>query len=315
MSTPGGHGKVRRGRAAAEHEEHENSERWLISYSDMLTVLMALFIVLFAISQVDQQKFVALRQALATGFNNATASSDVLAGSDGVLESNSYLKQDVTTSGGAQDPVAGTLGLGTEAADPTSTAATAGAVPSASPSAAALDPDVLAAARHEVAHLEQVRDELARALARRGLAGDVQFQIDERGLVLGLVADDVFFDSASAVLTPTAERLLDSLAPELRGLSESVSVEGNANVIPISGVYESNWELSADRATKVLRRLVETGKIPGRRIEAVAYGDTRPLAPGKSSRALAANRRVDLIVLSSAPERVRALLPSVAAGS
>jgi chemotaxis protein MotB len=312
MSTRGGHSKVRRTRAA-EHEEHENSERWLISYSDMLTVLMALFIVLFAISQVDQQKFVALRQALATGFNNATASSDVLAGNDGVLESSSYLRQDLTTSGGAQDPVAGTLGLGTEAADPTAAIPTGAPTPAAS--ASAVDPDVLAAARQEVAHLEQVRDELAHALAARGLAGAVQFQIDQRGLVLGLVADDVFFDSASAVLTPTAGRLLDSIAPTFRGLSESISVEGNANVIPVSGQYASNWELSADRATKVLRRLVETGRVPGGRIAAVGYGDTRPLVAGTSSRALAANRRVDLVVLSSAPERVRALLPSLATES
>src|SRR6185503_6908291 len=79
MAAGGGHGKGAakahgkgHGKKHADHEEHENHERWLVSYADMMTLLMVLFIVLFAISQVDQKKFAQLKQGLAAGFGAPT---------------------------------------------------------------------------------------------------------------------------------------------------------------------------------------------------------------------------------------------------
>jgi chemotaxis protein MotB len=106
--------------------------------------------------------------------------------------------------------------------------------------------------------------------------------------------------------------VLDSLAPTLNGLGEDLSIEGHANTLPTSGQYASNWELSSDRATKVLRHLVEVNGVLGTRIEAVGFGDTRPLVSGTDDAAMATNRRVDLVVLSAAPDNVRALLPTLA---
>jgi len=114
-------------------------------------------------------------------------------------------------------------------------------------------------------------------------------------------------------MTPTALRVLDVAAPLVVGLNEHISIEGHANIIPTSGRYATNWELSSDRATQVLRHLVEADGMPGPRIMAVGYGDTRPLVAGDSPDALAANRRVDIVILSSAPESVRALLPALTA--
>jgi chemotaxis protein MotB len=132
---------------------------------------------------------------------------------------------------------------------------------------------------------------------------------------MGLVADDVFFAPARAELTATALRVLDVASPVLVGLGENISVEGHANVIPVSGRYATNWELSSDRATQVLRHMVERDGMPGTRIQAVGYGDTRPLVNGTGEDAMTANRRVDMVILSAAPEAVRALLPAVAAGN
>ena len=66
-----------------EHEEHENHERWLVTYADMVTLLMVLFIVMFAMSVVDEKKFNALKEGLAAGFGDSTA---ILDGSDNLLE-------------------------------------------------------------------------------------------------------------------------------------------------------------------------------------------------------------------------------------
>ncbi|NTW40871.1 MAG: OmpA family protein, partial [Cellulomonadaceae bacterium] len=123
-----------------------------------------------------------------------------------------------------------------------------------------------------------------------------------------------FFSPASADLTETALRVLDGMAPVLNGLSEQISVEGNTNSLPVTGQYATNWELSADRATKVLRRLVEVGGMPPNRIAAVGYADSRPLDDA-SQDPMSANRRVDIVVVSPVPESVRAYLPTVAAES
>lgn len=302
MSTP-----PRRRRKKADEEEHTNAERWAVSYSDMMTVLMGLFIVLFAISQVDQQKFTALRDSLATGFGQGTVHSSVLESNPGVLDGVSAATNanEVGTAG----LVTADKGLGQQASAPQA----AGAKPASS---ATTDPKLLLAARAEAAHLEQIRDAIKSELGAVGLSDAVDYKITERGLIIGLVAQDVFFGPESAQLTPTSQRVIDTLSPTLRGITEQVSIEGHANTLPVSGSgrYATNWELSSDRATQVLRRLVESDGMPADRIMAIGFGDARPEVPGADDQALAANRRVDLVVLSSAPDAVRKLLPIVAAG-
>ncbi len=299
-----GHGRGRGRRGGGHEEEHVNHERWLVSYSDMITVLMALFIVLFAISQVDQQKYVQLRASLAAGFGDGSVNQSVLDGSDGTM--------DGLTASAEEQPDSGTAGivdadegLGLQAANP---------APEAGKDTTQVDSATLAAAQAEAAHLEEVRRHIMDALGSAGLQDAVRFRVDERGLVLGLVADDVFFAQGSAQLTATAMQVLDLAAPTLVGLKEQISIEGHANTVPISGRYATNWELSSDRATQVLRHLVESDGMPGDRIQAVGYGDTRPLVQGTDDAAMTANRRVDMVILSVAPEAVRALLPAVSAG-
>jgi len=280
----------KRRRSRHVEEEHENSERWLISYSDMITVLMALFIVLFAISQVDQDKYIALRQSLATGFNPG-ANLSVLDGSNGTMDGLTNSEQDLTNS--TAGLVQADQGLGSQGASPG-------------------DPTVTAAL-NELSHLGKIQAAMAQALAEQGLESQVTFRTSDRGLIVGLVASDVFFAAESARLTPTAVQVLSTLAPTLATAKENVSVEGHANIVPTSGRYPTNWELSSDRATQVVRHLIEINGLSGVRLEAVGFGDTRPLVTGTDHAALAANRRVDLVILSDAPEAVRALLPVLAA--
>lgn len=291
MATP----PRRRRKHGDEEEEHANHERWMVSYSDMLTVMMGLFIVLYAMSQVDMQKFQALRSSLAASFGNES----ILTGTDGVMDSSSSVSEEPTEQApsDAFDPITTSAGLGGgAAAGPEST----------------VSPQVLAAAQAEAQRLEDVKHQIEQQLAAVGLGSAVQMKITERGLVIGLVADDVFFAPASAELTATAVAVLDAIAPAIVGLPDEVSVEGHANVLPVSGKYPTNWELSADRATQVLRHFVEQNGVAAGRIEATGYGDARPVAQGTDEESLAMNRRVDVVVLSSAPEQVRALVPAIA---
>jgi len=151
------------------------------------------------------------------------------------------------------------------------------------------------------------RDDGERSAAAEG-GYDVTEILDTDRLVAG---DDVFFSADAATLTSTALRVIDTVTPVLLRTGDELAVEGHANTVP-SVRYPTNWELSADRATQVLRRMVEVGGVPPARIVAAGFGDARPLDDPDVD-PIEANRRVDVVVLSGVPEEIRQLLPGLAA--
>jgi chemotaxis protein MotB len=110
-------------------------------------------------------------------------------------------------------------------------------------------------------------------------------------------------------------QVLDAMAPTLRDLPNQLRVEGHTNSVPVTpgGPWPSNWELSTYRATTVLRHLTGAGAVPDGRMSAVGYADTQPLVPDSDPTALTVNRRVDIVVLSTASAEANALLPGLAA--
>ena len=240
---------ARRKHASHHEEEHENEERWLVSYADMMTLLLVLFIVLFAMSQVDKDKFAALAKGLSESFGGPitvqpgpTPEGSVLDGLPGAVDIASAIAPDDTVEQAAVDAAAAQAAL-VEARQ------------------------VAAEARAEYQDLSQVREQIEAALAAAGQAGAARFEIDERGLVVHIVADQVLFDAEQAVLRPEGRVILDAIAPTLRGLPNALGVEGHANHLPVTpgGPWPSNWELSAYRATTVVRYLTTEG-VPGTRI-------------------------------------------------
>jgi chemotaxis protein MotB len=300
MSAGHGHGSHGRPRKKHEdHEEHENHERWAVSYADMMTVLVGLFIVLFAMSKVDQVKFEQLRQSLRVGFGHDAPS--MMVGGAGVLSGlDTYeISPDFTSTTVPGDPSG--QGEGDTGGQ--------GPTPQTDLSEEQKNHD-LAATEYE--RLEGVAQKVASALAAQGLADRVTFKMSERGLIIGMVADDVFFAPASAEMTPTALQVIDATGDVLATITDEIDVQGNANTLPAGRDYDTNWELAGDRAIKVTRRLVETGKVPGTRIAAVSYGDQRPSADDAGD-PLTANRRVDLVILSPVSDEIRKYLPQIAA--
>ena len=293
----GGHSGRRRGKKH-EEEEHENHERWLVSYADMMTLLLVLFVVLFAMSQVDKAKFAALASGLAESFGGpisvtpaATPEGDPLEGLPGVIDIASAIAPEETVSQAEVDAAAAQAAL-----------------------AEAQQVAAEAAAQYE--DLSEVREQIEAALVAAGYAGAARYEIDERGLVVHIVADQVLFDAEQAVLRPEGRQILDAIAPTLRPLPNSLGVEGHANHLPVTpgGVWPSNWELSAYRATTVVRYLAGGG-VPGTRMVANGYSDTRPLVPPSDPASIGVNRRVDIVVLSTASAEANQLLPGLDAGT
>ncbi|MER3475088.1 MAG: chemotaxis protein MotB [Armatimonadota bacterium] len=221
---------------------HENVDRWLLTYADMITLLVALFIMLYSMSAVNQEKFGALARSMRREFQ--------------VLPEQ---------NGGKV--------LGT---------------------------------RNVVDPLEQQASRLQQFLQKEGMQNQVRVRHEERGLVISLLSDGTLFDLGSAELKPSAKQVLDRVAEVLRAVPNPVLIEGHTDNLPIrTAQYPSNWELSAARAARVLRYLVQKGGIPAERLIAVGYADTRPLVPNSSPANRAQNRRVDIAVLKTSQNALR----------
>ncbi|RNE66672.1 OmpA/MotB family protein [Cryobacterium tepidiphilum] len=266
-----------RRRKLGDDEEVHPDERWMASYMDMVTVLMCMFIVLYAMSTVDQSKFKQLANSLATGFG--TVASENVDAAEGVIVPPDLVKADGAGFTDTETNVETDLDL----------------------------------ARDEVAKLVKIRDEMRENLRRNGVEDLVQFKIDERGLTVGLVGSETFFRPDRADLSAKATVVLDSIAPALATAHRNVSIEGHADKHGRTINFPTDWELSSGRATQVLRRLVEHGGVPPGEVGAVGYGAARPAATGDALEDMAQNRRVDVVVLSTLPDKARKLIPGVVA--
>ena len=296
----GGHGsKARRHKKHPPHEEHENHERWLVSYADMMTLLMVLFLVLFAMSQVDVTKFTKLKAGLAAGFG---AESVALEGKGTkVQEQEDPLPFDPGQKVGVPvDPNSGDI------SDEQLQKAVAAAD-------RAKQSQMARHAKAEVEKLEEVKKKLEAELAAEGMADAVKFSIDERGLVVTIVTNQVVFPGDSATLLDGGKKVLDSIGPLVASLPNKIQVDGHTNQLP-GGTqnYPSGWELSSARASSVVRYLIDNYHLPETRLSAAGYADTRPLYPPSDPRAVTQNRRVEVVVMSSLPADERALLPGIA---
>jgi chemotaxis protein MotB len=292
----------RRRRRATHEEEHESHERWMVTYADMITLLMVLFIVLFAMSSVDAQKFEQLRASLSGAFGG---SQHLVAGG---------ASTSVDTEGVGPDPVdvaAGAAG-DTSEASARQAAQDQAAVQRADRAKASANQR---AAEAEVDRLLRLRDRMRAELDEEGLADQVRFSVDGRGLVVTVLTSGVVFAGDRAELRPEGRRILRALVPALRSIPNGLEISGHTNQLPVpTRAYPSSWELSTARASSVVRYLLGFDGMAARRMTAAGYADQRPLYPPADPRAVTMNRRVDVVVLSDQPADVRALLAVQATG-
>jgi chemotaxis protein MotB len=264
-----GHGKRRR--RGDDHGDEHPDERWLLTYADMITLLMALFIVMWSMSTVNVSKFEALKASLSNAF-----SGKILDGGAATLNTGSG--EGVERA--APQPPLPAIQPGLTPREQAEQAVRAGA--------AAREEDELQALKRRV-------DELA---AARGLSREVQTEVTRRGLVVRVLTDRVLFASGSAQLRPASGGLLDGLAPVLKAdVRHPIDVEGNTDSVPVrGGGFPSNWELSTDRAAAVLRALIARG-VDADRLTAVGNADRRPVASNATDAGRHRNRRVELVLV------------------
>ncbi|RNC29585.1 MAG: Motility protein B [Candidatus Dichloromethanomonas elyunquensis] len=263
-----------------KEESHANHERWLITYSDLITLLMIFFIIMYSMSQVDAAKFRAVADSLNVTLGGGTPSKvDLATSSSG--------PSFIDSGSNSQVP-------GQSSKPPVITQMN----PENTPSEGSGQNDL------ETLTIEGIKTKLDQFAAENNIQTKLVSSIEERGLVVS-IQDTLLFASGSADITSAAQNILKKISTVLKASPNYIKVEGHTDNLPIhTAQFPSNWELSVLRATNVLQILGTEGGIDSQRLSATGYGEYRPVADNKTEAGRAANRRVDLVILRSKYELV-----------
>ena len=241
-------------------------DRWLVSYTDFITLLFGFFVVLYAFAKADQKKQVQVSQSIDSAFRSLGIFSEV-----------------------ARRP------SNPSAAGPSA----AGTDQPALPMNIVMGEDVLAPAQVKD-DLERIRRELTQTLSNQVATHTVSIQMGRDGLVISL-REAGFFASGSATPKPETLPTLRQIAASLGRTPYDLRIEGHTDNIPIhTAEFDSNWELSTARATCIARLLLDQRLISPDRLSAAGYAEFHPVADNDTPEGRAQNRRVDLVVLPRA---------------
>jgi len=253
-----------------EPEKHVNHERWLVSYADFITLLFAVFVVLYAMSQSDKKKVEEVMASIQQSF--------------GMVQS------------GAPSPKMNVL--------PSSQMNIA---PSVKPEIAIVPGSKSVRGqmktRADEKDFRQIKSSIEAYLVKQGAQNKVSLTITRRGLIVSL-KEAGFFDSGQAQIKPSAYELINTIAEVMSQYNNPLRLEGHTDNMPISSSqFPSNWELSTARAVNGLKYLIKNFDVDPEKISATGYGEFRPLADNATPEGRAKNRRVDLVMLSGDGER------------
>ncbi len=266
-----------------KHEEHVNHERWLISYADFITLLFAFFVVMYSVSSVNEGKYRVVSSSLIAAFGAPVKSlAPIQMGELARAPKNVAPKQTISA---------------VESSKP---------IPKPSLEELLGMPDVMKGEGEKGGDgddtgMQAAAEQIAEAL--KNLIRDELVEVRRNGDRLEIeIKSSVLFSSGSGEVAEESLPIIEVIAKILDTLPNLIHVEGFTDDIPISTItYPSNWELSAARAARVVRHLVEDGLEP-QRLVPMGFGQYRPVATNKTAEGRARNRRVVLVVMSkSAP--------------
>lgn len=286
----------------------ESGGGFLTTYADMVTLLMAFFVMLFAISSVEEEKFLALLQGLEDSFGNSSYQEQILSGGASLIGANQAAGSVVPSAGGAivlvpSTPVAELAELREQAV---ATESIERVIEGLARSDEILETDGSALVPEEfpevanvldLTELRELQAELIDAAASIGLDDAVSAELRPRGLVVILSADDILFRSGSAALEPgIGQDFIGTIASVVRDIDNPIHIEGHTDDVPLDRPGYSNWNLSSDRAIAVLDVLVDVHELDSSRLRVVAFADQHPRVPNDSDEQRATNRRVEIVI-------------------
>ncbi|MCB0990061.1 MAG: flagellar motor protein MotB [Acidimicrobiales bacterium] len=277
--------------AKRKKKAEDAGEGFLTTYADMVTLLMAFFVMLFAMSSVDDAKFLTMLKGLEEAFGNSAYQQFILQGGPSLIGANQPNGSPSPTAGGAITVVAIDRDL-SEIAEAVRNAT------ESEPSSSTEDPDEVDNPRVlDLSELVEVEAALLEATTRLGIEDSVTTRISAEGLTIVLSTDDILFRSGSSDLEAgMGQEFVGVVAGVLADFDNPIKVHGHTDDVPLDQPGYSNWDLSASRAIAVSDLLIEQFGISPTRMEVVGHADTRPLVENNSDENRAKNRRVEIVV-------------------
>jgi chemotaxis protein MotB len=260
---------------------HENHERWLVSYADFVTLLFALFVVLFASTQTDKSRAKAVSEAVARALDSGSVPPKLAAILGGTLGQTGKGNAMMRGPGGQKIAKQETK-------------------PEAPPQLVDL-----------AASMKILSSQLSKEIESQA----VELRLEHRGLVIGL-KQTAFFPSGGDTIEPSVYPTIGKVAAVLNSLPNALRLEGHTDSRPINtDRFKSNWELSAARSIAMLRLLSERFAVRRDRMAIIGYADTAAIDSNQTEEGRGRNRRVDIVILSDygmrvEPDGYRPLSPS-----
>ncbi len=256
-----------------KHEEHENLERWLVSYADFITLLFAFFVVMYSVSQVNEGKYRVLSDSLVNAFKTTANTAApppklVISGGKGQASNNLEavaLKQTIFVRKN--------------------------------------DPAIEAQQKAQTEKMKGIAKDILKVMEALVKEGQVKVSQSVHGIAIEINAS-LLFASGQASLEAGSIKALKAVAKVLAAVPNDIQVEGFTDTTPINTVaFPSNWELSSARASSVVRLFAENG-VPPERLVAVGYGEFHPVGSNSTPDGRAHNRRVTVMILSDQQDKI-----------
>lgn len=248
-----------------KHEEHENHERWLVSYADFITLLFAFFVVMYAISSINEGKYRVLSDSIVEAFKNTPTSEKV-------IYIQNPLPQGATDS---KTPIPQIIPMNKP------------------PAPQPVETEKIQ--RRE--NMKSVATDILKVMDQLVKNGQVKVTESNRGISIEINAS-LLFDTAKADLHAESIQVLNAVAKVLATDTHQIQVEGHTDNLPMhSPVFPSNWELSTARASSVIRLFSDNG-VASDRMVAIGYADNRPMDSNETPDGRARNRRVTVMILA-----------------
>ncbi len=251
-----------------KHGEHENHERWLVSYADFITLLFAFFVVMFASSNQDKVKAKQVSESVRQALEEDRLVAKVAAVLGGTVN-------DVGQGSAQRKGPGGTMKASEEPAS--------GPEPPAGPVPVELLPSM---------------EFLSRELRQEIEAGRLRLSMEPRGLVVTL-PQATYFPSGQDTIDPATYPVIGKVVHVIQKLPNQVRLEGHTDSVPISNArFRSNWDLSAARSIAMLELLATRFQVPRSRLAIAGYADNVPVKDNGTEEGRAQNRRVDVVIVS-----------------
>lgn len=288
-----------------KHEEHGNHEAWAIPYGDLVTLMMAFFVVMYAVSVVDAGKYRVLSNSLVEAFGSQIPVDPIQIGDPS--RNLNLLTDDVQRS---LAPIEIESGVASRQSQTSQSQTSIEDV--RSPTDVAIENALDAANDQEerariLKEIGELSEEIETALG--SLIADDEIQVKRKPYWLEIaINSNLLFPSGSATIEPVARPVLEGVAGILAKRDARIHVEGHTDNLPIrNSIYPSNWELSSGRAATVVNLFAQNGVDPERMV-AIGYAEFQPLSGNGTDAGRAQNRRVAIIVLPGPTPRSSATL-------